>query len=221
MTYTQAYTHIDNLLDKVGTAYFTDDEKDEFLDLAVLEYTKNVINTLEKDSESMHVIAPLVVKSQSLSQTDGIITLPVATAADTSSTPNVPQLYDVYHILRAYTASNNYDINIMTYNEYSSAKNDPFHKATVQNPIGLLRGSKMEILANTENVYIEYIACPYLHDKSGWGYSEESFSSSTNLGGYGVDSGAEIVNIAVRKMMLSLEDPRYQLANNELSAEKR
>jgi len=217
MTYTQAYTHIDNLLDKVGTAYFTNDEKDEFLDLAVLEYTKNVINTLEKDSESMHVIAPLVVTSQSLSQSNGVVTLPVSTAA----AGGVPQLYDVYHILRAYTANNNYSINIMTHNEYSSAKNDPFHKADTENPIGLLKGSTLEIIGNTENVYIEYVACPYLHDKSGWGNATESFSSSTNLGGYGVDSGLDIVNIAVRKMMLSLEDPRYQLQNNELSAEKR
>jgi hypothetical protein len=217
MTYTQAYTHIDNLLDKAGTAYFTDDEKDEFLDLAVLEYTKNIINTLEKDSESMHAIAPLVVKSQLLSQTEGLVTLPVATEA---ASP-VPQLYDVYHILRAYTATNNYSVNIMTYNEYSSSKNDPFHMPDLKNPVGLLKGGKLEIIGNTEDVYIEYIACPYLHDKGGWGYTDEAFSSSTNLGGYGVDSGVEIVNIAVRKMMLSLEDPRYQLQNNELSAEKR
>ena len=49
MTYSEAYTHIDNLLDKAGTAYFTDDEKNNFLDIAVMEYTKGLVNTLESN----------------------------------------------------------------------------------------------------------------------------------------------------------------------------
>jgi hypothetical protein len=196
MTYTEAYAHIDNLLDKAGTAYFTDTEKNQFLDLAVLEYTKGLINTLESDAQSMEKIAPLVNKSSSLAQSSGVITLP-------TSTP-------VYHILRAYTAINGYPINIMGYGEYASAKDNPFHKADTKNPVGLLRGLVMEVIGNTENVYLEYIKHP-----------EVTHTAGDNLGGYGKNSGEEIVNIAVRKMMLSLEDPRYQLQINETSAEKR
>jgi hypothetical protein len=196
MTYTEAYAHIDNLLDKAGTAYFTDTEKNQFLDLAVLEYTKGLINTLESDAQSMEKIAPLVNKSDSLAQSSRVITLPT----------NIP----VYHILRAYTANNGYPINIMGYGEYASAKDNPFHKADTKNPVGLLRGLVMEVIGNTENVYLEYIKLP-----------EVTHTGSHNLGGYGKNSGEEIVNIAVRKMMLSLEDPRYQLQINETSAEKR
>ena len=201
MTYTEAYIHIDNLLDKTGTAYFTSNEKNQFLDLAVMEYTKGMVNTLESDAQSMEKIAPLIVKSSSLAQSSGVITLPTT----------VP----VYHILRAYTATNDYAINIMGYGEYASAKNDPYHKADTKNPIGLLRGASMDVIGNTENVYIEYIKVPYLADE------ETSFAASTSVGGYGINSSEEIVNIAVRKMMLSLEDPRYQLQVNELTAEKR
>lgn len=206
MTYTEAYAHIDNLLDKAGTAYFTDTEKNQFLDLAVLEYTKGLINTLESDAQSMEKIAPLVVKSQSLVQSSGSITLPVAAVA----IDLIPELFPVYHILRAYTAINGYTINIMGYGEYASAKDNPFHKADTKNPVGLLRGMFMDVVGNTENVYLEYIKLP-----------EVSHTAEENLGGYGINSGEEIVNIAVRKMMLSLEDPRYQLQASELSAEKR
>lgn len=201
MTYTEAYIHIDNLLDKTGTAYFTSNEKNQFLDLAVMEYTKGMVNTLESDAQSMEKIAPLIVKSSSLAQSSGVITLPAT----------IP----VYHILRAYTATNDYEINIMGYGEYASAKNDPYHKADTKNPIGLLRGLSMDVIGNTENVYIEYIKVPYLADE------EASFAAGTSVGGYGINSSEEIVNIAVRKMMLSLEDPRYQLQVNELTAEKR
>jgi len=199
MTYTEAFVHIDNLLDKSGTAYFTEAEKKSFLDLSVMEYTKSLINTLESDAQSMEKISPLVVKSSSLPQSSGVITLPT----------------EAYHILRAYTATNNYAINIMGYGEYSSAKNDPFHKPDTKNPIGLLRGGNLDVLGNTENVYVEYIKVPYLADE------ESSFDNATRVGGYDLNSSEEIVNIAVRKMMLSLEDPRYQLQNNELTADKR
>lgn len=201
MTYTEAYVHIDNLLDKAGTAYFVSDEKNQFLDLAVLEYTKGLINTLESDAQSMERIAPLIVKSSALTQSSGTITLP----------DEIP----VYHILRAYTVTNNYTVNIMSYGEYSAAKDDPFHKPDAKNPIGLLRSGKIDISGTTEKIYIEYIKVPYLADEEG------SFSAETSVGGYDLNSSEEIVNIAVRKMMLSLEDPRYQLQVNELSAEKR
>mgnify|MGYP000607305284 CR=1 FL=1 len=195
MTYTEAYAHIDNLLDKAGTAYFIDEEKNQFLDLAVLEYTKGLINTLESDAQSMEKIAPLIVNSDPLVQASGIITLPTSIPA--------------YHILRAYTISG-YSINIMGYGEYASAKDNPFHKADTKNPIGLLRGAYMDVKGSIENIHVEYIKVP-----------EVTHVAGENLGGYGVNSGEEIVNIAVRKMMLSLEDPRYQLQINELTAEKR
>jgi len=213
MTNSQAFSHIDDLLDKYGTAYFIDDEKKRFIDLAVMEYTKGLINTLESDAQAMEKIAPLIVKSQSLVQSSGSITLPVDTAAD-AGPPAVPELFSVYHILRVYTVTNNYNVNIMSYNEYSSAKNDPFHKADTQNPIGLLRGDSIDIIGNTENIYIEYIKNPLL-------YNESTASNTDTVGGYDLNSSEEIVNIAVRKMMLSLEDPRYQAQNNELSADKR
>ena len=210
MTYTEAYVHIDNLLDKSGTAYFIADEKNKFLDLAVMEYTKGLINSLESDAQSMEKIAPLVVKSQPLSQSSGTVTLPVAAEA----AGLIPELFPVYHILRVYTATNGYPVNIMGYGEYAATRDDPFHKADLKNPIGLLRGAHMDVVGSTENIYIDYLKNPILSD-------EIAISGSEVVGGYGINSAEEIVNIAVRKMMLSLEDPRHQLQASELSAEKR
>lgn len=198
MTYTEAYTHIDNLLDKAGTAYFTDTEKNNFLDLAVMEYTKGLINTLESDAQSMEKIAPLVANSNNQINNSGSVTLPT----------------NFYHLLSANTATSKSLIDVMGINQYNADKHDPFHSATATNPIGLLKGSSLEVLGSAENVDFVYVKNPSLND-------EDSLSAESSVGGYNLNSSEEIVNIAVRKMMLSLEDPRYQLQNNELSAEKR
>tara|TARA_R110002012_G_scaffold247367_1_gene423044 strand:+ start:55 stop:657 length:603 start_codon:yes stop_codon:yes gene_type:complete len=200
MTYTQAFLHIDDLLDKTGTAYFIDDEKKRFLDLAVLEYTSYMINNLESDAEAMEKISPLVVTSNALTQTSGTITLPTTTP--------------LYHILRAYTATGDYDVNIMSHNEYGSSKNDPFHKPDASHPVGILRGGNLDIVGTTENIIVQYIKNPTLTTVTG-------FAASSALGGYDINCHNEILNIAVRKMMLSVEDPRYQPQVNELSADKR
>jgi len=198
MTYTEAYTHIDNLLDKAGTAYFTDTEKNNFLDLAVMEYTKGLINTLESDAQSMEKIAPLVANSNNQINNSGSVTLPT----------------NFYHLLSANTATSKSLIDVMGINQYNADKHDPFHSATATNPIGLLKGSSLEVLGSAENVDFVYVKNPSLND-------EDSLSAESSVGGYNLNSSEEIVNIAVRKMMLSLEDPRYQLQVNELSAEKR
>tara|TARA_R100001198_G_scaffold30367_1_gene15984 strand:- start:730 stop:1365 length:636 start_codon:yes stop_codon:yes gene_type:complete len=211
MTYTEAHTQIDNLLDKTGTGYFNESEKNRFLDLAVLEYTKGLINVLESDSESMIKIAPLTVKSSEIT--------PIATSNNLENSYSLPDNF--YHLLRAYTASSNYNINIMSHNEYASAKNNPFHRPDTENPIAFFRGAalstKLIVVGNNENVFVEYIKQPHMTN----GDSTVATSTGINVGGYGVNSSEEIVNIAVRKMMLSLEDPRYQLQNNELTADKR
>ena len=198
MTYTEAYTHIDNLLDKAGTAYFTDTEKNNFLDLAVMEYTKGLINTLESDAQSMEKVAPLVANSSNQTNSSGSVALPT----------------EFYHLLSANTATSKNLIDVMGINQYNAAKHDPFHSATATNPIGLLKGSNLEVLGSTENVDFVYVKNPKLAD-------EEVIAGDDLVGGYNLNSSEEIVNIAVRKMMLSLEDPRYQLQANELTAEKR
>ena len=198
MTYTEAYTHIDNLLDKAGTAYFTDTEKNNFLDLAVMEYTKGLINTLESDAQSMEKVAPLVANSSNQTNSSGSVALPT----------------EFYHLLSANTATSKNLIDVMGINQYNAAKHDPFHSATATNPIGLLKGSNLEVLGSTENVDFVYVKNPKLAD-------EEVIDGDDLVGGYNLNSSEEIVNIAVRKMMLSLEDPRYQLQANELTAEKR
>tara|TARA_R100000734_G_scaffold19055_1_gene17748 strand:- start:3120 stop:3728 length:609 start_codon:yes stop_codon:yes gene_type:complete len=202
MTYTQAYDFIDDLLDKTGTAYFIEAEKKRFLDLAVLEYTSYIINTLESNAESLEKISPLVVTSSALSQTDGTITI------------SGGAVNNFYHLLRAYTVTNNYEVNIMSHNEYGASKNDPFHKPDSSHPVGILRSGNLDIVGTTEDIIVQYIKNPILTTDNSW-------AANNSLGGYDINCHNEILNIAVRKMMLSLEDPRYQLQVNELTADKR
>jgi hypothetical protein len=147
----------------------------------------------------MENIAPLVANSNNQTNSSGSVALPA----------------DFYHLLSANTATSKSLIDVMGINQYNAAKHDPFHSATATNPIGLLKGSSLEVLGSTENVDFVYVKNPKLAD-------EVTITAGTDLvGGYNLNSSEEIVNIAVRKMMLSLEDPRYQLQVNELSAEKR
>ena len=208
MTYTEAYVHIDNLLDKAGTGYFTDDEKNKFLDLATWEYTEYLVNTLESDAESMIKLAPL-------------------TRTETPSTmvPSGNAVFinlheDTYHILSVSTVEGDYNVNIVSYNEFELAKKDPFHKPTIEAPIAVLQGSnflrRLLMYGTTSSVVIQYIINPFTTYGNTTG-----IENWPHLGGFMERCSSEIVNIAVRKMMLSLEDPRYQLQANELSADKR
>jgi len=209
MKYEEAYIHIDNLLDKTGTGYFTDDEKNKFLDLATWEYTEYLVNSLESDAEAMTKIAPLVVGNSDLSK------IPLGDGFRISL-PN-----DLYHILRARTIEGDYNINIVSYNEYESFKKDPFHKPTIESPLGYLKGTELYmylvVFGNASDVHIDYIKNPHTTYTGGTGIGD----FNVEVGGLSKRCSNEIVNIAVRKMMLSLEDPRYQLQINELSADKR
>jgi|14BtaG_2_1085337.scaffolds.fasta_scaffold00362_5 hypothetical protein len=220
MTYAQAQTHIDNLLDKTGTAYFTATEKNLFLDLAVMEYTKGLINTLESDSESMNKLAPLMTVLKSSGATspmgDGV-------AVEGGTRWNLPT--DLYHLVRAYTEIGDYNINIISQNEYGAAKNDPFHKPDSSHPVGYFRGATagryLVVQGNSNQIAIEYIRTPHMTNGTTTTYQYNGEAVDYPLGDYAENSSEEIVNIAVRKMMLSLEDPRYQLQINELTADKR
>tara|TARA_R110002012_G_scaffold746_2_gene3237 strand:+ start:674 stop:1336 length:663 start_codon:yes stop_codon:yes gene_type:complete len=220
MTYEQAQTHIDNLLDKTGTAYFTATEKNLFIDLAVMEYTKGLINTLESDSESMNKLTPLMTNLKASSATS-----PMGSGIAESGGTRWALPSNLYHLVRAYTEIGDYNVNIISQNEYGAAKNDPFHKPDSSNPVGYFRGATgaryLIVQGNSGDIAIEYIRMPIITNGTGTNYVYDGETIDYLLGGYAKNSSEEIVNIAVRKMMLSLEDPRYQLQNNELTADKR
>ena len=60
MTKAEARTRVDLLLDKAGGAYFTDAEKDEFLDMAVVEYITERYNRFELNQKISVELSPFI-----------------------------------------------------------------------------------------------------------------------------------------------------------------
>ena len=74
MTNTEFHTELDRRLDKTGTAYFTDAEKDAFLNDALYEFVLTRYKEFERNEKARQDIAPLVrrvvVKTGSTSSGD-------------------------------------------------------------------------------------------------------------------------------------------------------
>lgn len=199
MTYDKAYEVIDDLLDKAGTSYFTDAEKNTFIDLAVHEHVNELLNSFEAGSENSLKISPLIKTS--------IIVQSLKSA-------NYPA--DMFHFVSARDSVTKNPINIISHNEYNAIMDDPFNKSASDNILGLFVDAGLFIDGSLNSIEMTYISNPLLFSEG-----NTIVTNTDNLGGLTDSSSDDIINIAVRKMLLSLEDPRYQLQVNELTAEKR
>ncbi len=199
MIYDKAYDVIDDLLDKAGTSYFTDTEKNTFIDLAVHEHANELLNSLEGGAENSFKLSPLIKTS---------------TSAQVSGSVSYPS--DMFHFVALREVTTNNPVNIISNNEYNAINEDPFNTPDSTNIVGIFGDDGIVIDGTSSSMVLTYIVRPLMFSES-----DTIDTSTDNLGGLTPGSSDDIINIAVRKMLLSLEDPRYQLQVNELTAEKR
>ena len=98
------------------------------------------------------------------------------------------------------TESPNTSVKIIQLSDYSSYLNDPFNKADANNPVILEEGGKLKVLglSNTTSIDLTYL------------------SYTTVWSDLNNHSFEEIAQIAARKILQSLGDPRYQLMQAEI-----
>lgn len=102
MTITQMHEYFDLLLDKSGSPYFEDSEKDLFINMAQIEYVKQLMPSneggvvnVELDQVVYNNVYPLVYDITGLTMTASaaILTTTIQTALDTASSSTEKILY--------------------------------------------------------------------------------------------------------------------------------
>jgi hypothetical protein len=209
MTIAEARTELDDLLDKAGSAYFTDTEKDRFLDSAIIEWCNevyNMINTTQmyNDKSALLIKETTATKAQLEDITD---------ATDGSGT-----IQDYWHLLALKDSRGN-SVKIVQIDDVYSTINDPFNKPDDSNPVAyfIQDGSsqlKLEILGtNDTNFTLLYFMQPEL--------VSQSTDSTDNL----TDNihemyHREVVKLAARAILANIESPQYSTMRSEIAEQQ-
>ena len=209
MTIAEARTELDDLLDKAGSAYFTDTEKDRFLDSAIIEWCNqvyNMINTTQvyNDKSALLIKETTATKAQLEDITD---------ATDGSGT-----IQDYWHLLALKDSRGN-SVKIVQIDDVYSTINDPFNKPDDSNPVAyfIQDGSsqlKLEILGtNDTNFTLLYYMQPEL--------VSQSTDSTDNL----TDNihemyHREVVKLAARAILANIESPQYSTMRSEIAEQQ-
>jgi hypothetical protein len=209
MTIAEARTELDDLLDKAGSAYFTDTEKDRFLDSAIIEWCNevyNMINTSQiyNDKSALLIKETTATRAQLEDITD---------ATDGSGT-----IQDYWHLLALKDSRGN-NVKIVQIDDVYSTINDPFNRPEDTNPVAyfIQDGSsqlKLEILGtNDTNFTLLYYMQP------------ELVSQSTNSADNLTDNihemyHREVVKLAARAILANIESPQYSTLRTEIAEQQ-
>ena len=209
MTIAEARTELDDLLDKAGSAYFTDTEKDRFLDSAIIEWCNevyNMINTTQvfNDKSALLIKETTATKAQLEDITD---------ATDGSGT-----IQDYWHLLALKDSRGN-SVKIVQIDDIYSTINDPFNKPDDSNPVAyfIQDGSsqlKLEILGTDDtNFTLLYYMQPEL--------VSQSIDSTDNL----TDNihemyHREVIKLAARAILANIESPQYSTMRSEIAEQQ-
>ena len=125
MTKADARTELEELVDIAGSSYFTDTEKDRFLDSAVIEWCNevyNMINTTQvyNDKSALLIKETTATRAQLEDITD---------ATDSSG-----QIQDYWHLLSLKDSRDN-SVKIVQIDDINSINSDPFNRPEDSSPV--------------------------------------------------------------------------------------
>ena len=183
------YPRIRQIVDREDSAYFSDSQLLMFTEMATDEFLQQYYTIFEYNQDARDKLEGLVV-SESISFSASLFEKALSSLSST-----------YYRLLSArLTKSPNTSVKIIQLSDYSSYLNDPFNKADENNPVILEEGGKLKVLglANTTSIDLTYL------------------SYTTVWSDLNNHSFEEIAQIAARKILQSLGDPRYQLMQAEI-----
>ena len=183
------YPRIRQIVDREDTAYFSDSQLLMFTEMATDEFLQQYYTIFEYNQDARDKLEGLVV-SESFSFSASSFETALSSLSST-----------YYRLLSArLTKSPNTSVKIIQLSDYSSYLNDPFNKADANNPVILEEGGKLKVLglSNTTSIDLTYL------------------SYTTVWSDLNNHSFEEIAQIAARKILQSLGDPRYQLMQAEI-----
>jgi len=191
MDYAGARARIRNIIDSETTAYFSDGELDEFLKMATDEFVQQYYMGFETTQDSRDKLSDLVISKE----VDFVDTTPVSIEEMDGD--------DTYgRFLSAYVkATPNVNVKVIQIEDISAYLNDPFNKADSSNPVIYFKEGNIHSigLSNTTTLIVTYL------------------QYTTNFVNLSDITHEEVCQIAARKVLATLGDPRYQAVQAEIS----
>tara|TARA_R100000544_G_scaffold31597_1_gene17888 strand:- start:48 stop:635 length:588 start_codon:yes stop_codon:yes gene_type:complete len=191
MTVDNAVARIRNIIESETTAYFSDAELQEFIEMGVDEFIQQYYMAFETTQDARDKLSDLVISKEQALQDSVPVLLGTLDGEDTYG-----------RFLSAYVKSTpNVNLKVIQISDISAYLNDPFNKADSSNPVIYFKEKKINTLglstATTCVVtYLQY---------------------TTSLLKLNVSTHEEVCQIASRKVLATLGDPRYQILQAEIS----
>jgi len=185
---------IRTIVDREDTAYFSNAQLDDYIEMAVDEFLQQYYTIFEASQDARDKLEK-AVKTETVSFTSPSYTKAVSTLSSSETDP----IY--YRLLSArLTNSPTTSVKIIQIADYSAYLNDPFNQADNNNPVIYQEGGSLKVLGLTATTSIDLTYLMYSNDY-------------TDLPGHTYE---EIAQIAARKILQTLGDPRYQLMQAEV-----
>jgi hypothetical protein len=191
MTVDAAVLRIRNIIDSETTAYFSDNELKEFIEMAVDEFVQQYYMAFETTQDSRDKLQDLVVsKDQAFIDGTGV-TIDSMDGDDTYG-----------RLLSAYVKSNpNVNVKVIQISDISAYLNDPFNKADSSNPVIYFKGGSIYSIGFTSSTTVVVTYLQY----------------TTDIIDLNATTHEEVCQIAARKVLATLGDPRYQMVQAEIT----
>lgn len=204
MTIAEMHDLCDLLIDKANGVWFSPLEKDRFINLAIDEYVKNKHKLFEVDEKVREDLLSLVISPF------------IVNATDTINLEVVPNFLFVLRVEADITgtcgALTGLPVSPRQQDDFSESERDPFNKSTDKYPVYLqfVEAGNRIIKAYSDTVPLQ-MRMTYLREPV-----EVNIVTPTNCD-LPEHTHDEIVNLAVRKMMATIEGfQNYQAQLNEI-----
>ena len=186
---------IRQIIDREDTAYFDDNSIDEYIEMSVDEFLQQYYTVFESSQDARDKLESLV-KTETKSFASSSFEVPVSDLADSSD-----DTLEFYRLLSArLTNSPNTHVKIIQFSDFSAYTNDPYNKADADNPVIFQEGGKLKALGFTATTSIDLTYLQYT-------------STFSDLAKHTYE---ELCQIASRKILQTLGDPRYSLMQAEV-----
>ena len=192
---TTMQNRVREIIDREDTAFMNNGSINNFVSMATDEFLQQYYSIFEVNQDARDKLESLV-KTESQIFGTPTYEISVSSLADTADDTLI-----YYRLLSArLTDSPNTAVKIIQFSDYSAYTNDPFNKADANNPIIYQEGGKLKAVGFITDTSVDLTYLQYT-------------STFTDLAGHTYE---EIAQIASRKILQSLGDPRYALMQAEI-----
>lgn len=209
MTYGQAHERLDVLLDKHDLPWFEAEEKDIFLNFAVSEFVKTRYKDFELDERGRQDIRTLI----------NTVTGSGATVILPNGSPD-PNLWFVLSLKGDFDVNDagvqkrvTKAIRPIQHDDINKISDDPFNKPANDDPSYLTYATTLQIESETAPTSWTLVYIKQPNSVDGTNNPNTSFNLPEH-------THEEIVNIAARKMLFSIEKENYNLQVNEIKEQE-